>query len=112
MECGLNGKNKTKAMNIWTVSVMRHGSDIFGRTKNKLEKTDGKTKEVMRMNKELLPKSDIDILYVTKYKWGKESHRIIFVLLMRKTVWNGTLNNRFNLWLLLLELARRYLVKM
>ena len=72
MKSRLNGKSKTKAMNTWAVSSMRYGAGIIIWTVAELDEMDRKTRKIMKINEKFHPKSDVDRLYVTRSKGGRD----------------------------------------
>ena len=50
-----HGMNKLKAMNTWTVSLMRYGAGIIKWTVGELDEMDQKTRKFMTINKEFHP---------------------------------------------------------
>ena len=71
MKSKLNGRNKILAANTWAVSLMRYGAGILRWTKNELQEIDRKTREVMTINKELHPRSDVARIYVSRKRGGR-----------------------------------------
>ncbi|XP_063598714.1 uncharacterized protein LOC134775182 [Penaeus indicus] len=71
MKSRLHGRNKIMAMNTWAVSLMRYGAGIIKWNVAELDEMDRKTRNIMTMNKEFHPKSDVDRLYVTRSKGGR-----------------------------------------
>ena len=71
MKSKLHGRNKIKAINTWTASLLRYGEGIVEWTKEDLQKMDRKTRKVMTMNKEFHPKSDTARLYVSRKRGGR-----------------------------------------
>ena len=67
----LSGRNKIIAINTCTVSLMRHGAGIVKWTKNKLDEIDRKTRKFLTLNEKLLPRSDVDRLYVSRMEGGR-----------------------------------------
>ena len=67
----LNGRNKIMALNTWAVSILRYGAGILKWSKNELQEMDRKTRKLMTMNKELLPRSDVARLYVSRKNGGR-----------------------------------------
>lgn len=51
-------KNKIRAMNKRAVTLTRYITDVVAWTKNEPEERNRKTRKVMKVNKELQPKSD------------------------------------------------------
>ena len=64
----LNGKNKIKAANTWTVSLMRYGAGTIKWNGEELQEIDRKSRKIMTMNKELHPRSDAARIYVARKK--------------------------------------------
>ena len=62
----LNDRNKIIVINTWAVSLMRYGAGIVKWTKSELDETDRKNRNVMTLNKELYPRSDVGRLYGKK----------------------------------------------
>ena len=71
MRSTLNSRNKIRAINTWTVSLMRYGAGIVKWTKSELDKIGRKTRKVMTLNKELHPRSYVDRLYVSRMEGGR-----------------------------------------
>ena len=67
----LNGKNKIKAINSWTVAIMRYGAGVLEWRFDKLKELDRKTRKLLTMHKVLHPKSDVDGLYVSRKEGGR-----------------------------------------
>ena len=67
----LNRRNKIMALNIWAVSILRHGAGILKWNKNELKEMDRKTRKLMTMNKELDPRSDVARLYGSRKNGGR-----------------------------------------
>ena len=65
----LNDKNKTQAINTWTVALLRYGAGIINWKVDELKKMDRTTRKTLTMYGVLHPKSDIDRLYL------KQKHR-------------------------------------
>ena len=55
----LNGKNKRKGINTWTV-VMRYGAGVLEWRLNEQKELDRKTRKLLTMHKGLHPNSDVD----------------------------------------------------
>ena len=70
MKSKLNGRNKIMALNTWTVSILRYSAGTLKWTKNELQEMDRKTRKFMLINKELLPRSDVAQLYVSRKNGG------------------------------------------
>ena len=62
----LNDRNKIIVINTWAVSLMRYGAGIVKWTKSELDETNRKNRNVMTLNKELYPRSDVGRLYGKK----------------------------------------------
>ena len=62
----LNDRNKIIVINTWAVSLMRYDAGIVKWTKSELDETDRKNRNVMTLNKELYPRSDVGRLYGKK----------------------------------------------
>ena len=58
----LNGKNKMKAINSWTVAILRYGAGVLEWRVDELKELDKKTQKLLTIHKELHPKSDVDRL--------------------------------------------------
>ena len=58
----LNGRNKIMAVNTSAVSVMRYGGGILKWNTDKLKSLDRRTRTLMKINRALHPKSDIDMI--------------------------------------------------
>ena len=67
----LNGRNKIMALNTWAVSILRYGAGILKWNKNELQERNRKTRKFMTMNKELHPRSDVALLYVSRKNGGR-----------------------------------------
>ena len=62
----LNDRNKIIVINTWAASLMRYDAGIVKWTKSELDETDRKNRNVMTLNKELYPRSDVGRLYGKK----------------------------------------------
>ena len=62
----LNGKNKSKAINSWAVVIMRYGAGVLECRIGELKELLRKTWQPLKMHKRLHPKSDVEILYVSR----------------------------------------------
>ena len=71
MKSRLHGRNKIKTMTKWAVPFMRYGAGIIKWTVGKPDEMDRKTREIMTLNKEFHPKSDVDRLYISRNKGGR-----------------------------------------
>ena len=67
----LNGKNKIKAINSWTVAIMRYFAGVLEWRFDKLIELDRKTRKLLTMHKALHLKSDVDGLYVSRKEGGR-----------------------------------------
>ena len=67
----LNGRNKMRDLNAWVFSLLRYEVRILKWHKNVLDEIDRKTRNIMTINKEFHPKSDIDRLSVLRSKGGR-----------------------------------------
>lgn len=63
--------NKIKAANTWAVSLMRYGARTIKWNKEELQEIDRKSRKIITMNKELLPRSDVARIYVPRKKGGR-----------------------------------------
>ena len=67
----LNGKNKIQAINTWEVALLRYGAGIISWKVDELKKMDGTMRKTLTMYVALLPKSDIDRLYLKRKHGGR-----------------------------------------
>ena len=65
LETKLCGRNLIKEINTWTVPLVRYSGPFFKWTKE-LKQRDQRTRKLMTMHKELLPRDDVDRLYVSR----------------------------------------------
>ena len=62
----LNGRNKIMAVNTWVVSVMRYSAGILKWNTDESKNLDRRTSKFMTMHGALHPKSDIDMVYLSR----------------------------------------------
>ena len=67
----LNGRNKIRAINAWTVAIFRYGAGILHWSKSELNALDRKSRKTMTMYGALHPKSDVDRLYMKRKEGGR-----------------------------------------
>ena len=67
----LNGRNKIMAVNTSAVSVMRYGGGILKWNTDKLKSLDRRTRTLMKINRALHPKSDIDMIQPNREMGGR-----------------------------------------
>ena len=61
----LHGRNKSKAVNTWAISLLRYGAGILDWRDDELDKMGRRARKILTINKELHPKGDKDCLYVS-----------------------------------------------
>ena len=67
----LNAGNTIKAINTWSVSLVRYVAGIIEWNKEELQRMDRKTRKLLTMHGGFHPRSDVDRLYVPKDKGGR-----------------------------------------
>ena len=69
----LNGENKVTAMNTWAVATFRYeyGAGNLSWRVHKLNSIDRRTRKIMAKHRAFHPKSDVDILYLTRSQGGR-----------------------------------------
>ena len=97
MKSRLNGRNKIIAINTWALSSMRYGAGIVKWTKNELHEIDRKTRNVLTLNNELHPRSDVDRLYVSRMEGGRGQMGCQMCVKAEKTALDGMSNITLNL---------------
>ena len=78
----LNGRNKIMAVNTWAGYVMRYGTD-------ELKSLDRRIRKFMAVHGELHPKSDVNIVYLSREMEGRRLISCQGCIRMKKTTWNG-----------------------
>ena len=68
LETKLCSRNFIKGINTWAVPLVRYSEPFLKWTKDKLKKTNHRTRKLMTMHKALHPRDDIDRLYVSRKK--------------------------------------------
>ena len=71
LETKLNGGNVFKAINTWTVSVVRYSAAFLGWSRLQLEEIDRRTRKLLIMRNGFHPKSNVDQLYLSRSKGGR-----------------------------------------
>ena len=66
----LNGRNRTRIINSWAVSLVRYGAGILKWTKDEVKVRDMKTRKIMPMNSMCHPQWDIGRLYISRMEGG------------------------------------------
>ena len=66
----LNGRNRTRIINSWAVSLVRYGAGILKWTKDEVKVRDMKTRKIMIMNSMYHPQWDIGRLYISRMEGG------------------------------------------
>ena len=68
----LNARNTIKAINTWSVSLVRYVAGIIEWNKEELQRMNRKRRKLLTMHGGLHPRSDADGLYVPRDKGGAE----------------------------------------
>ena len=71
LETKLNSRNLIKGINIWAVPLVRYSGPFLKWTRDELRQMDQRTRKLMTMHKELLPRDDVDRLYVSRKEGGR-----------------------------------------
>ena len=71
----LNAGNTIKAINTWSVSLVRYVAGIIEWNKEELQRMDRKTRKLLTMHGGFHPRSDVDRLYVPRDKGGRGLRR-------------------------------------
>ena len=71
MKSKLNGGNVTKAVNTWATPLIRYGAGIIDWIKNEKDEIDRKTRKMLNMYGGLLPKPNVDRLYLKRENGGR-----------------------------------------
>ena len=58
-------------MNTWAVALVNYSGPLLKLTKDKLKQIDQRTRKLMIMHRSLLPRDDVDRLYVPKKERGR-----------------------------------------
>ena len=72
LETKLYCRNLIKGINSWPVLLVRYSGPYLQWTRNELQQMDQRTRRLMTMYKALHPRDDIDRLYVSRKKGGRE----------------------------------------
>lgn len=72
LKSNLNCRNKILAVKTWAISALIYGAGILKWTKDDLRNMDRKSRKIVTMYYALHPKSDTDMLYLTREKGGGE----------------------------------------
>ena len=67
----LNGRNKVKGINTWSVAIFRYGTGKIQWKASELKDLDRKSRKTMTMYGGLHTKSDVDRLYVKRKEVGR-----------------------------------------
>ena len=100
MKSKLNGGNVIKAINTWTIPLIRYGAGIIDWTKNEIDEIDRKTRKMLNMYGGLHPKSNVDRLYLKRENGGR---RLI-------SVGDCIMNERNNLRLYVKDSSENFIV--
>ena len=71
MKSKLNGGNVIKAINTWTIPLIRYGAGIIDWTKNEIDEIDRKTRKMLNRYAGLNPRSNLDRLYLKREDGGR-----------------------------------------
>ena len=66
LETKLNSRNLIKGINTCAVPLVRYSGPFLKRTRDELKLMDQRTRKLITMHKALLPKDDVDRLYVSR----------------------------------------------
>ena len=67
----LNGGNLVRGVNTWAVSLLRYSAAFVGWRKSELQAINRKTRKLFTICGALLPKSDVDRLYIPRKEGGR-----------------------------------------
>ena len=71
LETKLCSRNLIKGINNWAVPLVRYSGPFLKWTRDEIKQMDQRTKRLMTMHKTLLPRDDVDRLYVSKKEGGR-----------------------------------------
>ena len=71
IETKLFRRNLTKRINTWAVLLVRYSRPFLKWTRDELKQMDQRTRKLMTMHKALLPRDDVDRLYVSRNEGGR-----------------------------------------
>ena len=67
----LNGRNIVKGVDTWAILVLRYSAPFLSWTKTELQSINGKTRKLSTMYNGLQPRSDANMLYISKKYGGR-----------------------------------------
>ena len=76
LETKLSSRNLIKRINTWAVPLVRYSGPFLKCTRDELKQMEQRTKKLMTMHKALLPRDDVDRLYVSRKGGGRRLARI------------------------------------
>ena len=71
IETKLSCRNLIKGINTWAVSLIRYSGPFLKWTRDELKQMDQRTRKLMTIHKALLPRDDVDRLYVPRKQGGR-----------------------------------------
>ena len=71
LETKLNGGNIIQGINTWAIPVLRYSAAFLNWTKTELQLMDQRTRKLLTMYNGLHPRSDVDMVYITRKDGGR-----------------------------------------